>query len=129
MQYLKSSRVISAHGSSAADPPQPSLYAVLVEKEQEIMLLHGAAACREQCLNALRARLNTREQELRAQLLALQSGGAWRLVQALRSWIGAVSVEKMRHANQLVDVEGQSKQQAAQWLVNALDAGTPGTKP
>jgi GT2 family glycosyltransferase/glycosyltransferase involved in cell wall biosynthesis len=64
---------------------------VLVEKEQEIMRLHGAAAAREQYLNALRARLNTREHELRehelrAQLLALQSGGAWRLVQALRRW-------------------------------------------
>jgi osmoprotectant transport system permease protein len=48
-----------------------------------------------------------------------------RLVQALRSWIGAVSVEKMRHANQLVDVEGQSKQQAATWLVDSIDAGSP----
>jgi osmoprotectant transport system permease protein len=48
-----------------------------------------------------------------------------RLVQALRSWTGAISVETMRHANQLVDVDGLSKQQAARWLVDAVDAGTP----
>jgi osmoprotectant transport system permease protein len=46
------------------------------------------------------------------------------LVQALRSWVGAVDVETMRHANQLVDVDGQSREEAARWLVGARrDAG------
>ena len=46
-----------------------------------------------------------------------------RLVQALQRWVGAVDVSTMRRANQLVDVDGQSKQDAALWLVGALDAG------
>jgi osmoprotectant transport system permease protein len=46
-----------------------------------------------------------------------------KLVQALRSWVGAVPVEAMRHANQLVDVDGKSKLEAAQWLVSTLDGG------
>jgi GT2 family glycosyltransferase/glycosyltransferase involved in cell wall biosynthesis len=86
MQYLKSPCAGLSHEPSANAPTPQSLYAVLVEKEQEIMRLRGEAAAREQFVHTLRARLNTREHELRAQLLALQSGGAWRLVQKLRHW-------------------------------------------
>ena len=46
-----------------------------------------------------------------------------KLVDALRAWVGAIDLKTMRHANQLVDVDGQSKQQAARWLLEALDAG------
>ena len=35
---------------------------------------------------------------------------------ALQPLIGAIDVEKMRTANQLVDLDGKSRQEAAQWL-------------
>ncbi|MBL8956219.1 MAG: ABC transporter permease subunit, partial [Myxococcaceae bacterium] len=46
-----------------------------------------------------------------------------RLMHALRGWVRAVGVDTMRRANQLVDVDGQSKMAAARWLVSARDAG------
>lgn len=46
------------------------------------------------------------------------------LVEGLRRWVGAVDVETMRHANQLVDVDGLSREEAARWLLGARrDAG------
>lgn len=41
------------------------------------------------------------------------------LVEALRPLVGAIDVESMRHANQLVDVDGKTKQEAAAWLREA----------
>jgi osmoprotectant transport system permease protein len=46
-----------------------------------------------------------------------------RLVAALREWVGAVDVETMRRANQLVDVDGRSRQEAARWLLGARRDG------
>ena len=47
-----------------------------------------------------------------------------RLVRALRTWVGAVDMATMRKANELVDVDGKSKQDAARWLLGARDAGS-----
>ncbi len=86
MRYLHSPRSGTSHEPTGDAKPQQSLHALLVEKEQEIMRLTGVVAARQQQCNVLRARLNTREHEIREQVLALKSGGAWRLVQALQYW-------------------------------------------
>jgi osmoprotectant transport system permease protein len=45
------------------------------------------------------------------------------LVAALRGLIGAIDADQMRHANQLVDVEGKSRAEAARALLRAVTDG------
>jgi hypothetical protein len=45
-------------------------------------------------------------------------------VQALGGWVGAISVDAMRRANEWVDVDGRSAEAAARLLAGTLDGGT-----
>jgi len=60
-------------------------------------------------------------------LLSPRVAEAARVVQALTPLIGAVTVERMRLANQMVDRDGdkRSPEQAAAWLLEQAEAGEP----